>query len=92
MAAFDVDIAVAVNDNDNDDDNSSFAPCPPSLAAALLSTSFHTASSNVMPASLHHHCFAAILASLAMNCPCCIAIASPLLAARGKKIRETKNN
>jgi len=50
------------------------------------------ASSNVMPASLHHHCFAAILASLAMNCPCCIAIALPLLAARGKKIRETKNN
>jgi hypothetical protein len=96
MAAFDVDVAVTVDDNDNDkdNDNSSFAPCPPSLAAALLSASFHTASSDVMPASmsLHRHCFAAILAALAMNCPCCVAVASPLLAARGKKIRETKNN
>jgi hypothetical protein len=75
MAAVAVD--VPIDDND-DDDNPSFAPCPPSLAATLLSTSFHMASSGITPALLRHHCFAVILAALAMQvsllCCCCITI------------------
>ncbi len=75
MAAIAVDIAVDDNDEDNDP---SFAPCPPSLAAALLSTSFHTASSGITPASPRRHCFAVILAALATQASllrrCCVAI------------------
>jgi hypothetical protein len=72
---------IAVNvaiDNNDDNDDPSFAPCPPSLAVALLSASFHTASSGVTPVLLHHHCFAISLAALAMQasllCCCCITI------------------
>ncbi len=63
---------VTINDN-NDNDNLSFAPCPP---LALLSTSFHTASSGIMPVSLRRHCFAVILAALATQASllCCRCI------------------
>ena len=75
MAAIAIDVAV---DNNDDDDDPSFAPCPPSLAAALLSASFHTALSGVTPALSLHHCFAVILAALAtqasMLCRCCVTI------------------
>ncbi len=59
-----------------------FCPLPPSLAAALLSASFHTASSGVMPALSHCHCFAIIIAALTMQasllrCHCVALLAAP---------------
>jgi hypothetical protein len=62
MAAVAVNVA---NDNNDDNDDPSFAPCPPSLAAALFSASFYTALSCVTPASSRCHCFAVIFAALA---------------------------
>jgi hypothetical protein len=74
-AAVAVDVAVAVavdNNNGNDGNDPFFPPCLPSLTAALLSASFHTASSDITPASSCCHCFAAIIAS--MLCCHCVAI------------------
>jgi hypothetical protein len=72
MAAVAVNVAVGNNNNDYDP---SFAPCPSSLTATLLSTIFHMASSGVTQASSHCHYFAVILAALAtqaslLRCRC----------------------